>query len=171
MRHLLATGHDFPNYINADDIAVGLPETGVAAAKKAQKMFWALRDGALRRRESVTYETVMSHPSHIQTMRAAAADGYRVALIFVGLEDPALNVGRVADRVAKGGHDVPQDRILARYEKTMTTALPAAVAAADTSLIFDNSPGASGKPDWSHGSSMATRSTGGFPKSPGTSVT
>lgn len=146
MRWLLKAGYDFPNYINADDIAATLPSGGDRAARAAQEIFWQRRDAALANDESLTYETVMSHPSHIDTMHKAASRGYRVALIFVGLEDPLLNVARVAARVALGEHDVPRDRILARYDLTMGTALPAAVKVAHSAIIFDNSRGIGGPP-------------------------
>ena len=45
---------------------------------------------------------------------------------------------RVANRVAKGGHDVPADRIMARWLRVMDTTLLAAIKAADEALIFDN---------------------------------
>ena len=79
----------------------------------------------------------MSHPSKVDVMRRARSLGFHVTLFFVGVEEPTINIARVAQRVAQGGHDVPRDRIVARYHRTMAL-LPDAVVAADHSVIFDN---------------------------------
>ena len=71
-------------------------------------------------------------------MRDCRADGYKVNLVFVALDSPGLNVRRVAERVSRGGHDIPEDVIRRRYEALLHR-LPAAVATADNILISDNS--------------------------------
>ena len=97
-----------------------------------------------RRQEALDYgtdhcvETVMSHGSHIDHLRKAKEAGFTTRLFFVATEDPVINKGRVANRVLHGGHDVPTDRIAARYYRCLAN-LPAAMAAADHCLIFDNS--------------------------------
>jgi len=54
------------------------------------------------------------------------------------LDSPELNVLRVAERVSRGGHDIPADVIRRRYE-TAFGRLPHALRLADSSLLFDNS--------------------------------
>lgn len=56
----------------------------------------------------------------------------------MGIDDPAINVARVRQRVALGGHDVPEDRIVARWSRTMAL-LPDAVRVAHRAILFDNS--------------------------------
>jgi len=58
----------------------------------------------------------MSHHSHIDYMWRAAKMGFQVRFYFVATDDPAINLDRVANRVAHGGHDVPTDRIIGRYD-------------------------------------------------------
>lgn len=79
----------------------------------------------------------MSHPSKIEVMIAARTAGFRVVLYFVATEDPSLNVDRVRQRAALQGHDVPEDRIRARYDRTLQL-LPEAIAAAGQATLFDN---------------------------------
>ena len=144
---LKGVGLAFHTHINADDIAVTLQGGTVDdRARKAQAEAAGLRDAALHARESFSYETVMSHPSHVELMRRARAGGYFVRLIFVGIDNPAINVARVANRVALGGHDVPTDRFRERYRRTMDESILEAVLAADESLVFDNSYGPGGQP-------------------------
>lgn len=90
------------------------------------------------------YESVMSHPSKIAELQRAAGAGYDIAVLLVATNDPAVNVQRVAARVAAGGHDVPEARTRARYARTLALAL-AAIGYANQAFVFDNTrPGASG---------------------------
>jgi predicted ABC-type ATPase len=121
-------------YINADDLqrAHGL------TAERAQQLAEELRTKAIANREPVMYETVASHPSKIAELQRARAAGFRITLLLVATDDPALNVERVRDRVAAGGHDVPEDRIRARYERTLAL-FASALRFADEALVYDNS--------------------------------
>lgn len=49
-----------------------------------------------------------------------------------------INVGRVATRVIKGGHDVPEEKIKSRYERSLRN-LHEAILLSDRAYIFDNS--------------------------------
>ena len=131
----------FPlNYVNADEIALtltdisDLADRAYTAARKAdeQRNIW-LEEG-----QSMAFETVMSHPSKIEFMQRAKDAGYHVLLIFVGLSNSELSVQRVRERFQAGGHDVPIDKIMARYDRVMAL-LPKAIKVADRALIFDNS--------------------------------
>lgn len=138
---LLAEGIDFGDYINPDEIALdltgGLAERSRAAQAEADRR----RADDLEAGRSFAFETVMSHPSKLETMRDAKARGFEVTLYFVGLLHPGLNIERVRQRVAEGGHAVPEDRIVARYERTMAL-LPTAFDIADRAFVFDNSESA-----------------------------
>ena len=85
-----------------------------------------------------TIETVMSHPSKLDFMRQARAEGFKVYLYFVSLADPELNKHRVQTRVAQGGHPVDEDKICKRYYRTMNN-LYEAIKIADNAYLFDNS--------------------------------
>jgi predicted ABC-type ATPase len=137
-KSLLGAGIDFGIYINPDDIAetLDLPEPQRSA--QAQVIADFERDACLRRRESFSFETVMSHPSKIDVMIRAHRAGYDVTLFFVATSDPEINVRRVENRVAKGGHDVPHDRIRARYARSLGYLAHAALVARRT-VVFDNS--------------------------------
>jgi len=67
---------------------------------------------------SFTFETVMSHCSKIDILMQAQATGYRTYLYFVATDDSTINISRVRNRVKLGGHDVPADKIEARYYRT-----------------------------------------------------
>lgn len=136
-RALVAQGFDPGVHINADDIALTLPPSR-DRDRQAQAVAQEMRDACIRDRTGFTFETVMSHPSKIEEMALAARSGFRVRLIFVGVEDPIINVERVGLRVRMGGHDVPTDKIVSRYHRTMSL-LSAAILEAHSSVVFDNS--------------------------------
>ena len=95
------------------------------------------RQELMRQRQSLAFETVMSHPSKLALIEQANLLGYQVILVFVGTSNPQINVERVALRVQQGGHDVPTDKVIARYHRTLQL-LPRAVELASTAYIFDN---------------------------------
>lgn len=135
---LRSQGVDFGAYFNADDIATDLTGPPVEVARQAQEMVREQRADALVKGIDHSFETVMSHVSHVEYMRAARDRGFEVRLFFVATDKPEINLARVANRVVHGGHDVPQDRIVARYFRCLDN-LPGALAAASVALIFDNS--------------------------------
>jgi predicted ABC-type ATPase len=132
----------FPDrYINADDIASELASRLVGASQQGRERAAFHRARDLRRefREqgvSHAFETVLSHPSTLLDMRRLRDAGFLVTLVFVTTSNPAINIGRVAARVRAGGHDVPRDKIVDRYERAMGF-LPHAVEEADRAFVFD----------------------------------
>jgi predicted ABC-type ATPase len=131
-------GADFGAYFNADDIAAGLTGPPDEVARQAQEVVRKKRADALANGVDHSFETVMSHVSHVEYMQAAREKGFEVRLYFVATDKPEINLGRVANRVAHGGHNVPDDRIVARYFRCLEN-LPGAISASSIALIFDNS--------------------------------
>ena len=87
---------------------------------------------------TITIETVMSHPSKLEVMRAARKLGYRVYLYFITTIDPTINIDRVQARTDKGGHHVPNERIVSRYNNALNN-LYEAVKLSDRAFLIDNS--------------------------------
>lgn len=138
MRRHSDAGSDFGLWLNADDIAANLSGDRAIVAVEAQEAVRAARESAMAQMRDYAFETVMSHPSHLEHLKRARQHGYFINVIYVAIDDPLANVSRVALRVAKGGHDVPPDRVVARWHKSIAQ-LPAALAIADVALIYDNS--------------------------------
>lgn len=87
---------------------------------------------------SFSYETVMSHSSKVEFLNYAKDNGYTAYLYYIATESPEINIARVQNRVAKGGHDVPEDKIRTRYYRSLDLLLPA-LEAADCAFLIDNS--------------------------------
>jgi len=122
-------------FVNADVLAGDLGLEPYAAARVAA----ALRRQLLEQRESFVFETVFSDPvgDKLAFLQQAAAAGYTVVLCFIGLSGPAVSDERVAMRVSQGGHDVPADKLTARFPRVLAN-LKAAIRQLPHVWIFDN---------------------------------
>ncbi len=139
-------GVDLGVYINPDDIALTLDGSYAARVAQAQRLAESQRQDCLDTRKSFSFETVMSHPSKIEVLKKSRALGYFNILYFVATESPDFNIDHVRQRVAMGGHDVPEDRIVARYARALAL-LPDAIRQCDYIVLFDSTyRDAPGKP-------------------------
>lgn len=126
-------------YVNADDIAVELDApNGTTNIVRAGRIAVERRGLLLRDRENVSIETTLSGNSALSFMSRAAVLGYQITLIYVGIQSVELSAARVRDRVASGGHDVPDDAIVRRYPDSINR-LAQALEIAHNAFIFDNS--------------------------------
>jgi predicted ABC-type ATPase len=87
---------------------------------------------------SLSFETVMSSEDKIAFLHHARERNYRVYLYFIATENVEINIARVQERVEKGGHPVPEDRIRKRYTASLSL-LTEAIQATDRAYTFDNS--------------------------------
>ncbi len=120
--------------IDPDAIARERGLSEVAAGREATRLIAdRLAVGA-----DLLVETTLSGKNALRLMATAKARGYDVRLLYVGTEDVAINVARIARRVMAGGHDVPEKDVIRRYGRGLAN-LTAALARADEVAIFDNS--------------------------------
>jgi len=123
-------------FVNADDLARELEVDAYEAAEVAKQ----LREVLVAQGESFVFETVFSDPvgDKLEFLRRASARGYTVVLCFIGLDSPELCDERVAMRVLQGGHDVPTEKLVARYPRTLEN-LGRAMRELPHVLVLDNS--------------------------------
>jgi predicted ABC-type ATPase len=122
-------------FINSDDIARELDISAYEAAGIAD----ALRRELVRQRDSFVFETVLSDPAgeKLAFLTDAVAPGYNVVLCFIAISGPETSEERVAMRVSQGGHDVPPEKLITRFPRTVAN-LKAAIQTLPVVLIFDN---------------------------------
>jgi predicted ABC-type ATPase len=130
--HLRAAGLRF---VNAGVLARELKIKPYDAAELAN----SIRRELIKQRESFVFETVFSDPvgDKLTFLKDAAADGYTVVLCFIGVSGPKVSEQRVAMRVSQGGHDVPTEKLEARYPRILAN-LKAALREIPHVWIFDN---------------------------------
>ena len=130
--HLAPAGLRF---VNADELARELALDPYAAAEVAA----VLRETLLDQGESFVFETVFSDPKgeKVAFLEKAASRGYTVVLCFIGIDGAAQSEERVAMRVAQGGHDVPSDKLVERFPRTLKN-LARAIRVLPHVLVYDN---------------------------------
>lgn len=106
-----------------DEIALRLraerPEaTEAERVREAQIRSDRLLDEAIAAGRTAFVETVLSSGKFRDRVERALAGGYRFGLVYVSVLDGVLNLARVEQRVAAGGHDVPPELVLARRERS-----------------------------------------------------
>jgi predicted ABC-type ATPase len=97
-----------------------------------------LRRRWLAERSTFTFETVMSSRDKLDLLTDARRLGYRSYLYYICTEWPVISQQRIANRVQEGGHDVPSDKIISRYDRSLSL-LPEAIRLSDRAYLFDNS--------------------------------
>lgn len=115
-RAFLPEEAQLPRFINADLIAAGLsPFAPEAAAVKAGRVMLDEIADCVRRDESFAFETTLSGLSYRRHIDEWRHRGYHVSLYFLALPSAEAAIGRVAERVRQGGHDIPEPVIRRRF--------------------------------------------------------
>jgi predicted ABC-type ATPase len=97
-----------------------------------------IRQILISKGKKFTFETVMSHPSKIEILKHANEEGYKNYLYFIATSDVMINKTRVEERVNRGGHQVPEDKIENRYLRSLGQ-VKEAIKYTHRAFIFDNS--------------------------------
>ena len=103
------------DYINADEIKKNLKCTDLEAAQLAERQ----REAHLEQMNEFCFETVLSTERNIKLLQKARQRGYFIHCYYILTADPMINVLRVKSRVEAGGHDVPEDKIVTRYDRVL----------------------------------------------------
>ncbi|WP_412851505.1 zeta toxin family protein [Ectothiorhodospira shaposhnikovii] len=162
-RYLIAQGVPLGQYVNPDDVAkyisffdvlhgasdaldIELPcatdglerFAAMFADMLAQRIAVGLRSEWVDARLSLTYESVMSHESHLEFVDDAKNAGFESYLYYICTNDSFINQERVGRRVLAGGHGVPADKIISRYKKSLAL-LHVMANKCKRAYFFDNS--------------------------------
>ncbi len=68
-----------------------------------------------RRGDNFAFETTLAGRAYVRMIRQWRQDGYRVKLIFLTLASAEEAIARVAERVAQGGHSIPDEVVRRRF--------------------------------------------------------
>ena len=131
---------DCPIFINADLIAVGLSpfRPDLTALRAGRLMLSMIRD-YVRRGESFAFETTLSGRSYARLIPHWREQGYSVELFFLRLSRPEIAIARVKQRVAEGGHDVPEPVIRRRFHAGLRNFEHIYKGLVDKWAVYDNS--------------------------------
>jgi len=93
----------------------------------------------IRKGESFAFETTLSGKTYLKKIREMKSKGYKVIIYFLKLETVELAIERVRLRVAEGGHNIPEEDIRRRFERSWLNFQTLYKPLADKWIIFDTS--------------------------------
>ena len=127
-------------FVNADEIARGLsPFNPESVAIEAGRLMLSRIKDLLSRNESFSIETTLATRSYFRLIEKAHQQGYEVTLLYFWLKSPEQAMERVAERVSKGGHNIPKDIIIRRYYEGIDNLFNIYMPIVDTWVLVNNS--------------------------------
>jgi predicted ABC-type ATPase len=127
-------------FVNADSIAAGIspfqPET---VAFEAGRVMLQRISQLIDERATFAFETTLSTKSYKETIKKCKAKGYTVTLLYFWLSSPELAIGRIKDRVSRGGHHIPDVVVKRRYKRGLENFFNIFMPLCDYWQILDNS--------------------------------
>lgn len=129
-------------YFNPDEYARQLRNHEALAQEKANAVAWAYGkaklEEAIARGADFTFETTLGGKTITDLLIHAVGQGHLLDIWFVGLESVDLHLERVARRVAKGGHPIPEADIRRRWIGSHENIIRL-IPFVNTLRVFDNS--------------------------------
>lgn len=134
--HFVATRH----FVNADSIAAGLsPFSPDLVTMQAGRLMLERIDDLARQGVDFGFETTFSGKSMARRIMRMRQASHCVHMTYLWVDGPDLAVARVADRVRRGGHNVPDDVVRRRYFAGLHNLFDCYLPLAHYWIIYDNS--------------------------------
>jgi predicted ABC-type ATPase len=92
----------------------------------------------IRNEESFAIETTLAGGWTKSAIRPARERSFFTRLFYICLDNPERSIQRVRERVAQGGHDVPDADVRRRYTRSLGNAVQV-LQLVHQGLVFDNS--------------------------------
>lgn len=103
-------------FVNSDEFAKSLsPFDPTSASITASRYMLMKINYLLGRYEDFAIETTLATRSLLKIIEEAQSMGYEVHILYFWLNSPELAIKRVKDRVASGGHNIPDNVVRRRY--------------------------------------------------------
>lgn len=137
---LLPNFLDCFEYVNADAIAAGLsPLNPESMAMEAGRLMITRLRTLSNSGSDFAFETTLAARTFAPFIIECKAKGYIINLIYFWLQSADLAVERVAQRVASGGHSIPEDVIRRRYQRGRANLISLYLPLCDRWIIYNNS--------------------------------
>jgi predicted ABC-type ATPase len=126
-------------FVNADSIAAGLsPFNPESVSIEAGKLMLSRVHELMGARVDFAFETTLASRSYVSLVKSAQEVGYKVTLLFIWIDSPATAIQRVAERVAKGGHNIPSETIERRYYRGLFNLINLYIPICNTWMVINN---------------------------------
>ena len=91
------------------------------------------------KRSDFGFETTLSGVTYVSLLRKLRAQGYQIHLFFLWIPTVEVALARIADRVRRGGHDIPEKIVRRRFQKSIQNLFKLYRPLLDLWILFDNS--------------------------------
>jgi predicted ABC-type ATPase len=139
--HLIRDLLGINTYVNADLIADGLagfsPEQ---VGLKAGRIMLERLEELGKKGDSFAFETTLAGKNYAKFLKGLKSrHKYLAHLLFLWLPSPEQALSRVRDRVSRGGHSIPEDVIIRRYQRGLQNFFKIYEPIVDSWTFLDNS--------------------------------
>jgi len=125
--------------VNADEIQkYEIKDNSAKTSVRAALIAGRRRLAYIKSGQSFVTETVFTSNLNNSIVIRAKKAGFKIVMYHVSVQTENLSVSRVKLRVAKGGHDVPEQKIRERFRDNKE-AIRQAMLEADYGFVYDNS--------------------------------
>ena len=126
-------------FLNADEMARGLsPLDPTLSAFRAGRLLLEEARSLIAAKASFAIESTLSGKTLVAMIREAKVCGYRILLHYIVIGSATQAVARVALRVRLGGHDVPEEDVRRRFDRSRRHFLKDYLPLADEWGLWDN---------------------------------
>lgn len=127
------------NFINADLIADGLSPLDPSKVQlEAGKTLLREIRSNIARRTDFAFETTLSGRAYVRLLKQLRNSGWKVVLFYLWIPSAEISRLRVQQRVESGGHDIPDEAIARRYQRTVSNFLGIFAPLCDEVMCYDN---------------------------------
>lgn len=131
---------DCREFVNSDEFAKSLSPFDPSVASVSASRFMLRRINYLIERGSdFSVETTLATRSLVSIINEARARSYVITLLYLWVQSPEIAIQRVRDRVATGGHNIPEDVLRRRYSTGLKYLFEIYMPICDRWMIADNS--------------------------------
>lgn len=139
------------NYFNPDEVArqlmINEPDL---IPMEANSRAWRIGKGFLERaiaaNSDYVFESTLGGNTISGLLMEAAKNGTEISIFYCGLESPELHIKRVKERVAMGGHDIPEIKIRERWIGSLENMMRLMMVCKSISVFDNSTPVTEGKP-------------------------
>ena len=122
--------------VDVDKITADLGGNALAGGKAALKKI----EECIGKGVSFTQETTLSGRRTEATARKVKELGYHIRLFYIGLDSDSESLARIANRVRRGGHDIPPEDVSRRFAARWES-LEKVLPYCDEAEFYDNDNG------------------------------
>ena len=130
---------DCREFVNSDEFAKSLSPFNPSNASVSASRYMLMRiQYLLDQGADFSVETTLATRSLVGIIQEARSRGYSVTLLYLWVQSPEIAIQRVRDRVASGGHNIPDNVLRRRYVTGIQYLFDIYMPLCDRWMIGDN---------------------------------